>query len=430
MSQDPKEAKEKASKQRYEPIQQIGQGGMATVSRTLDRSLRRMVATKELRFEAVAQSDYAEGAMAREIQLVGYLDHPGIVPVYDRLRGDMGLPGYAMKLITGQTLAAQIDFPNAEVGATPVSVAEAVNLLQRIAETLAYTHDRGVLHLDLKPENLMIGGYGEVYLMDWGNGRLFDPAPYRAYLGEYVREEDFEVLHAEPPSRISGTIYFMSPEQTIGDRDDLGRESDIFSAGVLFYLLLTGRLPFAGRDLPTTLIAIQQDEPISIEHLRPGIPRRLEQIALRMLAKKPADRYPNFQALLTDLADYQAAGHGFELREFKAGDVIFDEGDEGDCSYDIVSGRVAVDRSAEGQSRRLAELGPGEVLGEIAILARTPRSASATALEASVLRVLPRAEVREELEKLAPWVGSMISTLASRFLGLLEEQGKAEQRNE
>ena len=421
MSDEPQDDRDRESGGRYRTLEQIGQGGMAVVSKSLDRVLRRMVATKELRLEAAIRSEYAESAMAREVRLVGYLDHPGIVPVYDRLRGELGTPGYAMKLIAGKTLAERIGFPNAEVGSTPIPVAEAVNLLQRVAETLAYAHDRGVLHLDLKPENLMIGGYGEVYLMDWGNGRLFDPAPYRAYLGEHVREEDFNALCAEPPSRISGTVFFMSPEQTAGAREDLGRQSDVFSAGVLVYLLLLGRLPFAGRDLPSTMLAIQQREPPAIDQTRPGIPRRLAQIVARMLAKDPAARYPDFHALLADLAAYQAAGHGFALREFAPGEVIFGEGEEGDCSYDIISGRVAVDRKAEGEVRRLAELGPGEVLGEIAILASTPRSATATALETSVLRVLPRAEVREELDKLPPWVGSMITTLASRFLGMLEE---------
>jgi CRP-like cAMP-binding protein len=155
--------------------------------------------------------------------------------------------------------------------------------------------------------------------------------------------------------------------------------------------------------------------------LRRGIPPRLAEIVSRMLAKDPRDRYPTFHAVQRDLEDLQAAGQGFETIELAEGAVLFREGDPADVAYSVVSGRVRVERSGEDGLRHLSDLGPGDILGELAILTSAPRSATIRALEPTMLRVLPRARVEEEIRKLEPWMGAMVTSLARRFLNVLSE---------
>jgi len=406
---------------RYLTLDRLGKGSWGEVHRTLDRDLQRLVALKELQDAAAIASPWARLALEREVRILSYLDHPGIPPLFDVVYGERARPGFTMRLVGGVTLQEHARFDLDRLVCEPQSVHEAVRIVKRLAETLAYVHDRGILHLDLKPANVMIGRYGEVLLLDWGNARLYDAAPYRGYLGQHASEADIDVLSREPERRLSGTALFMSPEQVDGVREELRPTSDIFSAGALLYLLLIGCPPFLGRSLPETFLAIQQQELPDLVRLRRGIPPRLAEIVSRMLAKDPGDRYPSFHALQRDLDDLQAAGQGFEVMELAEGELLFREGDSADVAYSVVSGRVRVERQSADCQRHLGDLGPGEIVGELAILTSAPRSATIRALEPTVLRVLPRARVEEEIRKLEPWMGAMVTTLARRFLKVLSE---------
>ena len=406
----------------YRITGQIGEGGDAVITRTFDASLHRIVAVKELKASGEALED-ARRVFTREARLICFLDHPGVVPVFDHFVTSEEQPCYAMRLVEGESLAERVGF-RPGLGCNPLPVAEAVGHLARVAETLAYAHDRGVIHLDLKPENLMIGRYGELLVMDWGNARLFDPAPYRAYLGEHASDEDVALLVDEPPDLLSGTPSFMSPEQTSRPRDQLAPSSDIFSAGVLSYLLLTGRLPFRAKDIPTLLVSIREDTPAPLRDVNPQVPRRLAEIVDRMLEKDPNERYPSFAAVLEDLRLYQDAGQGFPIVTLEPGAILFAEDDEGDDAYVIISGRIAISKQTPEGDRVLAELGPGEIFGELAILSRQPRTASARAVERTTLRRMDRAAVEQELGKIPPWVAGMVSTLAQRFIDVNEQLAK------
>lgn len=406
---------------RYLTLDRLGKGSWGEVHRTLDRDLQRLVALKELQDAPALASPWARLALEREVRILSYLDHPGIPPLFDVVHGEHPRPGFTMRIVGGVTLQEHIRFDLDRLVCEPQNASEAVRIVKRLAETLAYVHDRGILHLDLKPANVMIGRYGEVLLLDWGNARLYDAAPYRGYLGEHVSDVDIEALSREPERRLSGTALFMSPEQIHGVREALRPTSDIFSAGALLYLLLIGRPPFLGRSLPETFHAIQQQELPDLVRLRRGIPPRLAEIVSRMLAKNADDRYPTFHAVQRDLEDLQAAGQGFDVIDLAEGEVLFREGDPADVAYSVVSGQVRVERHSADGLRLLGDLGPGEIVGELAILTSAPRSATIHALEPTVLRVLPRARVEEEIRKLEPWMGSMVTTLARRFLKVLGE---------
>ncbi|MEZ6018033.1 MAG: cyclic nucleotide-binding domain-containing protein [Planctomycetota bacterium] len=404
---------------RYLLLDRLGRGSWGDVHRALDRRLIRLVALKELQGAVALTSPWTRLALEREVRILSYLDHPGIPSLYDEVGDGRPTPGFTMRLVRGRTLQEHVAFDEGRLSCAPLSVFESVRILKRLAETLAHAHDRGILHLDLKPANVMVGPYGEVLLLDWGNASLFDPAPYRAALGEHAHERDLAVLMREPEHRLSGTVLFMSPEQIGGERAALRPTSDVFAAGALFYLLLIGRPPFVGCSLPETLLAIQQQELPDLDRLRRGIPPRLAQIVARMLAKDPAERYPSFHDVRRDLEDYLSAGQGLELISLVEGEVLFREGEAGDVAYSVVSGRVRVERQSPEGPRHLGDVGPGEIVGELAILTSLPRSATVSALAPTELRVLPRARVDDEIQKLEPWMGAMVTTLARRFLHLL-----------
>ena len=356
----------------------------------------------------------------REGRLIGYLDHPGVVPIYDHFQGPQEEPCVALKLLAGETLGQRLGYEAGRAGA-PLPVAEAVTIFTRIIETLAFAHDRGVAHLDLKPDNVMLGQYGEVLLMDWGNARLFDPAPYRAYLGKHADDEAVALLVDEPPDLLSGTPHFMAPEQTCRPRSSLGPRADVFAAGVLLYLMLTGDVPFHGTDMRALFGAIQRASPASVRSRNAEVPERLAALCESLLVKDENARPASLHAVLADLADLRDAGQAFPRLGLQEGELLFAEGDEGDAAYALLSGRVAVrKKTAEGE-QVLAELGPGEIVGEIALLTGEPRSATVEALEPTVVRVMGKAEVEAELAKIPPWVGAMVTTLGQRFLRLNED---------
>ncbi len=404
---------------RYVVLSRLGEGGAALVSRSFDRSLCRIVAVKALK-ENLAAPDLARRTLTREGRPVGYLDHPGIAPIYDHYVKAPDLPCYAMKLVEGKTLSDHLGFRPGKGGRT-LPVAEAVGLLLHVGQTLAYAHDRGVIHLDLKPDNVMLGPYGEVLLMDWGNARLVDPVPYRAHLGANATPEDVALLVEEPPDLLSGTPEFMSPEQTCTPRDRLSPSSDIFSSATLFFVMLTGTLPFHGKNVEALLASIRESDAPPLRELNPEVPPRLAAIVAKMLEKDVSTRYATFHEVLEDLRTYQEAGEGFPVQHLQPGEVLFQEGDDGHAAYLVVTGQVEVLKAGPDGEQRLAVLAPGEVVGELAILTREPRSATVRALTETTLRVMDRTAVERELEKIPPWVGTMVSTLAERFLGLNEK---------
>ena len=262
---------------------EVGRGGMAVVYAAEDVRLQRQVALKVLPPDLAFRSDVRE-RFVREAQTAARLNHPNIVPIY-AVHEQAGMVCFAMSLVTGESLAALI---GRDTHPAPERIA---SVLEQVADALAYAHASGVVHRDIKPDNILLDrDSGRALVTDFGIARAAESGSRLTQTGIAV-----------------GTPAFMSPEQATGEKDVDGR-SDVYSLGVVGYLLLAGRLPFQAASTPAMLLAHVSETPPPIAALRPGAPRALVDILERALAKRPADRWESAMAMRDALRRVQRDG--------------------------------------------------------------------------------------------------------------------------
>jgi len=374
-----------AGTDRYTLDSLLGRGGMGEVWRAHDAELDRSVALKILH-SSRGPHDWA--SFLSEARATAGLQHPGIVPVYDLGRLPDGRVFYTMQEVVGRTLRVAIAESHA-ADAPPILRRRLLEAFHRVCVAVGFAHRSGWLHRDLKPGNVMLGGFGEVYVVDWGIAQVAGVA------------ED----------AIAGTPGWIAPEQARGEVCDA--RTDVWGVGGLLYYCLCGRRP--NRDLTLDERALTGADarpvvpPTGIVG-RPPPPPELVRIAMKALSFDPADRYPNSGALANDLNLARAEGWWFERRTYRAGAVIVSQGQEADSAYLIVDGQVEVSRNGG----PIAELGPGETFGEAALVNGGARTATVTAETDVVVRVLTRAALDAEVRR-GGWMGAMVRHLAARF---------------
>jgi serine/threonine protein kinase len=251
----------------------LGKGSFGRVYLAYDDKLKRPVAIKVPHRKRVATPKDAETYLA-EARVVASLDHPHIVPVHDVGLTEDGLPFVVSKFIEGSDLATKISQMR-------FSFSESARLVAAMAEALDHTHRKKLVHRDLKPGNILLDTQNRAYLADFGLA---------------LKEEDFGKT-----AGIIGTPQYMSPEQANGEGHLLDGRSDIFSLGVVFYELLTGRRPFRAPDFEGLLVQITTEEPVPPRQLDGTIPKELERICLKALAKRARERYATAFAMADDL---------------------------------------------------------------------------------------------------------------------------------
>ena len=387
-------------------------GGMGTIDIAVDRALDRRIAIKTLHTH-LRSSDAAVRMFLREARLTGLLDHQHIVPVYDLGERDPEHLYFAMKLVEGQTLGDVIRaLPSGPLDT--LALYSLLDVLTKVCDALAFAHSRGVLHCDIKPANIMVGDFGQVYLMDWGIARLVaaesspasQPDPHAA-----------PAVGSATDHSVIGTPGYMSPEQARGDRAKLDARSDVFLLGSVLYEILTRRPPYATPDRNETLsLAASGSFPAPRKIAKSGgVPPELERIVLRAMAKSPESRYQSVAALRDDLVRFMRGGGEFPRKTFAAGETIVREGEPGDAAYIIVAGSCDIQKELPSGTETLQTIGPGAVFGEMAILTEGPRTATVVAVEQTTVMVVTSPMLEQEMEALKPWLATLIKSLAARF---------------
>ncbi len=381
---------------------EIARGGMGAIRRLYDNELRRHIAAKILEPELATHSSAAQRFLD-EARITGLLDHANIVPVHDIGRDERGNASYTMKLIEGKTLT--------EVIAAQKSQRDLERILQillKVCDGLSYAHSRGVIHRDLKPDNIMVGSHGQVYVMDWG-------------LAQVNGEARAEVVEGrvDPDGLVIGTLQYMAPEQARGEVSKIDARTDVFGVGAILYKALTGAPPYTG-PVEVALYAAQRGDvrsPDAIPNLKVKPPPGLSEIAMKAMAARPEDRYQSVDELADEVRAFLRGGNWFPLHKFAAGAVIVREGAPADAAYIITSGTCEVRKvDAKGNTVVLRRLSTGDVFGETAIFANAPRSASVVAVD-EVSAVVVERTAMDHLMR-SSWLGLFVKALADRFLEL------------
>lgn len=304
---------------RYAAFASHAKGGLGEVFRATDTELNRTVALKRL------QPRHADRAESRrrfliEAEVTAQLEHPGIVPVYGLVRDEAGQPCYAMRFIEGQTLAEAIQQFHEQPGsfaARPLEFRQLLGRLVAVCNAVGYAHSRSVIHRDLKPQNILLGAFGETLLVDWGMAKRLTPPPDGAsaaadpQLSALPATQEFrspspDFADETQPGSVLGTPAYMSPEQAAGRTDAIGPAADIYSLGATLYMLLTGKPAFEGGDWPKLQQQIQRGQFLRPRELKPAAPKPLEAICLKAMAAEPEQRYGSAAALAADLERWLA----------------------------------------------------------------------------------------------------------------------------
>ncbi len=329
--------------ERYRTVETLGRGGMGLVLRVRDEDLGRDLAMKVIPGEEgrvrpvgddAERTVPAPGAALRrfllEAQVTAQLDHPGVVPVHELAADAGGYAYFTMKLVRGISLADAIRL--VRVGHGGWTLSRAVQMVIRVCETVAFAHTRGVIHRDLKPANIMVGDYGQVYVVDWGLAKVLPrgsgqgaaeprregtgapPAARRDAGGSSahsaaptVRADDggSDPRHATVAGSVLGTPQYMPPEQAAGRVAELDERSDVYALGAILYEVLSGVAPYAVPGERRAAVEILADvvagPPRPLADVAPEVPGELHAVTARAMARTPGDRYATAMELADDL---------------------------------------------------------------------------------------------------------------------------------
>jgi serine/threonine-protein kinase len=279
---------------RFKVIDELGRGAMGVVYRAEDSALGRTVAIKTIALTgSAAERDMHEARFLQEARAAGSIGHPSIITIYDVGReGDTAF--IAMELLEGRDLRDMIR----DVSLMP---SRSVEIAAAVAEGLAYAHQHGVVHRDIKPGNIMVLPDGRVKIMDFGIARLHEPT---------VKTQTGVLL---------GSPQYMSPEQIVGQHFD--HRADIFSLGLVLYEMLTGSKPFQGEDIPELMFKVANMPATPPSHIAPDLPPVIDYIVARALKKKPDERYASAAEMAKDLREAMkevAASEGASLERAEA----------------------------------------------------------------------------------------------------------------
>jgi serine/threonine-protein kinase len=299
---------------RYEEGPLLGAGGMGEVCLFRDRRVGRHVALKKLL--PGVDTEVSRRRFLREARVQGQLEHPAIVPVYDVDFDENGLPYFSMKRVKGQTLARVLELlaRNDEETKQRFGRRRLLSAFVQVCHAVHYAHVRGVVHRDLKPGNIMLGEYGEVYVLDWGVARIIREPD------EDVRVDPKLAVVMEASTGLTrhgdlvGSVGYMAPEQMHGDSNLIDARADVFSLGIVLYEILTHRRFREGGSLPAVVDRVLKGEKKLPSDLAPDVPPELDALCARCTFRQPDDRIQSAGELAEALERYLEGDRDREAR--------------------------------------------------------------------------------------------------------------------
>lgn len=417
-----------AARTRFVELEPLGQGGMGQVSLVTDTVLCRQLAMKVVQPHVEAQPELL-ASFVTEARVTAQLDHPGIVPVHDMGASEDGSGMFfTMKHVSGRTLSDIL----AELRGTrpPYEVLKRlIGYLVKVCHALEFAHSRGVLHCDIKPANIMVGDFDQVYLMDWGVAVLRNqvasaldsdgrgtPARTEAERDATPTLSGGSSKPTYPASHrgVIGTPAYMAPEQASGGLVQLDERTDVYGLGGVLYEMLAGKAPNQRR--PSMIPGVVAEEVSAPQEgeIWVNLPPALVQTAVTALRREREQRQRSVTDFRQQLEQFLDGGGWFEAQRFAPGDVIVRQGEAADTAYIIEKGRCEVLVEHMGEETSVRVLTEGEVFGETATLSTGVRTATVVALDEVVLRVVTRESLDNELSR-NPWVGALVRALGARY---------------
>jgi serine/threonine-protein kinase len=312
----------------YEIVREIARGGVGRIDLIRDKDLMRTLVMKTL-IDGSGATDYVLKKFVEEAQITAQLEHPNIVPVHDFGFFSGGEVFFTMKLVQGRTLKEIVKGlrkQNPEI-VSQFSRTRLLTAFVQVCMAISFANSRGVVHRDIKSSNIMIGDYGETLVLDWGIAKVVGTSDDMHGVSVATlrsQSEDSTLMGV-----VTGTPAYMSPEQAAGKVDVVDQRSDVYALGAVLYEILTYRPPFRGKNFRQILAQVLTRPPVAPSTRAPAnnVPRRLEEICLKCLAKRPEDRYQSVQALVADLEHYLAGVEDLD-RRMRMSETKLEEGIE------------------------------------------------------------------------------------------------------
>jgi serine/threonine protein kinase len=433
---------------RYRIEGELGQGQAGVVYRAFDTAIERIVAIKCLRTEASkVEREQADNLMAlqfEEAKVIGQLNHPHITAVFDMGTSD-SVSYIVMEYVQGETLKARLAQPRTD----PASVPQILSIIVMVARALHYVHQRGILHGDIKPANLMVTPQGTPKIMDFGVARRRQTNQTAAWSLAGVKH-------------VWGTPGYVAPEQLVANEVDA--RADVFSLGVVAYEWLAGRKPFRGESLEAILEAMMHGRPTPLSELG-DFDSELSAAINHALLRDPAQRFDSADAMADALeicqerwfkqspkeiqsdspggnqgssfprlkgrnllfADFSEADLANVMQmsrreNYQAGETILQEGAGGSTMYLVVRGGVSVRKMAGAQQIEIKQVSSGECFGEMAVISQLPRSATVVALRSTEVIAISGAVLRSANQVLCMKLYRNIASLLADRLRQRDEQ--------